>query len=191
MKKFLFIFTFAFFLSTSSVQAKIIKVVALEDFSSKQPSSIFTVQTIESKQLAKNVFLPATTVISGFIINVEEPKRGKRNSYIEFVPTTITYNGKTRKLTHSSINAKVTEYTYTDPKKATIDISLKVANIFLRGLISAAEFVQGAVTAQNGTRIKSGAMNVYQKSFLTYIEVGKELNIKKGDTLKLKLTEAH
>lgn len=191
MKKFLFIFTFALFLSTSSVQAKTVKVVALENFSSQQPSSTFTVQTIESKQISKDIFIPTNTIFSGLVLKVEDPKRGKRNSYIEFVPTSLTYEGKTTPITHASMNAKIASYTYTDPKTQTLDIGLKVANILLRGLVSVVEFVQGAATAQNGTRIKSGVMNVYNRSFLTYVEVGKELNIKKGDTLTFKLTKAH
>lgn len=187
MKKILFAFTFAFFLGTSSVQAKSIKVTAVENFKSTQPSQTFTVQTIESKEISKNIFIPANTTFSGFIVNVEEPKRGKRNSYIEFVPTSLTYEGKTTKLNHPTITAKITGYTPIDPKSATVDVSLKVANFLLKGLISACQFVQGAATAQNGTRIKSGAMNVYKHSFLSYIEVGDELNVKKGDILTFKI----
>lgn len=187
MKKFLVIFIFALCINTSSVQAKTVKVVALEDFKSAQPSQTFTVRTIESKQISKTMFLPATTIVSGFIVNVEEAKRGKRDGYIEFVPTALTYEGKTTQLHHSIITAKITDYTPVDPKDATIDAGLKVANFLLKGVISACQFVQGAVTAPSGTRMKSGAMNVYKHSFLTYIEVGDELNVKKGDILTFKI----
>lgn len=182
MKKFLSLTIIMLLFLTSKAQAQSIKVSAIDDFSSEQSSSVFKVKTIEYNQIQGMFFEPGT-IISGMVLKVHEPARGKRDGYFEFIPTNI---GDT-KINSPKTIGKITYYKPVDPPKAALNIAGKIANIFLKGLITGAEFAQGAIEAPNGQRIKSGAKKAYNDSFLSYIEVGQELNIKPGDILILKL----
>lgn len=187
MKKFALIISIFMLLSIQNVQAKTIKVESLEPLSTMNPCPTLKIKTLEPEYLFDKTYLPPDTIISGIILKVNGPKRGKRNGYIEFIPTDYTYKGHTSPIIDSQITAKIIAYEPLDPQKLTINTTKKVANYFLKGLISVGDFVIGAAEAKEGQRIKSGAIRVYQNSFLTYIEPGKELNIKTGDTLILKL----
>lgn len=186
MKKFLIILAFLIF-SVMGVQAKNIKVIALEPFSSQNPSSEFAVQTMQDESLDEGTFLPQDTLIYGIILRVEEPRRGKRNAYIEFIPSRLVYDDKTIYIKDSKLVAVITGYTPIDPLDLTLNVARKTANFVFHGAVSAAEFALGVVENQDGNRIKSGAMNVYKDSFLTYIEIGEDLNVKKGDILIFKI----
>lgn len=186
MKKFLIILAFLIF-SAMGVQAKSIKVIALEPFSTQNPSSEFAVQTMQDESFDEGTFLPADTLIYGIILRVEEPKRGKRNAYIEFIPSRLVYDDKTIYIKDSKLVAVITDYTPIDPLDLTLNVARKTANFVFHGAVSAAEFALGVVENQERNRIKSGAMNVYKDSFLTYIEVGEDLNVKKGDILIFKI----
>lgn len=186
MKKFLLILVFLLF-SAVGVQAKNIKVIALEPFSSGHPCRTFAVQTLQDEFLPDDTFLPEDAIVTGQIIQVEAPKRGKRNGYIKFVPQKIVYEDRTINIKNFKFIAIITYYTPIDPIDLTFNVARKTANFVFHGAVSAVEFALGAVENQEGNRIKSGAMNVYRDSFLTYIEVGEELNVKKGDILILKI----
>lgn len=186
MRKFFVILVFLMF-SCLGAQAKSIKVVALEPFSTENPSPTFAVQVMQDEFLPNETFLPADTVIYGIILRVEEPKRGKRNAYIEFIPQKITYDDKTIDINDSRLVAIIKGYTPIDPVDLTFYVARKTANVVFKGAVSAVEFALGAVENEDGNRIKSGAMSVYRDSFLTYVEVGEELNVKKGDILIFKI----
>lgn len=185
MKKFLLLI-FTIFLFSTSAHAKALKAVALDDFSPQNPKAIFRVRVIETEEVKKDSFIDAGTIICGQVIAIKGPQRGKRDGYIEFIPIEITCNGVTQKIEHPVIAARVSGYKPINPKELTFNVMRKTANFFFKGAISAVEFIDGAVEAENGRRIKSGVMKVYKDSFLSYIETGKELNVKTGDILTLK-----
>lgn len=178
-------------LLSSSVEAKTLRVLSLKAFSTMQPSPVFEVQTVQRECLGQNFYLQPGTIISGIVLKVEPPKRGKRNGYFEFIPTEITYRGKTEKLSHTTMVAQVMGYNPVKPGSLAFNVTRKVANFFLKGAISAIEFADGAINAQDGQRLKSGAMAAYKDSFFSYIEPGKELNISRGDILTLKIKTMH
>lgn len=186
MKKFLLILLFLIF-SAVGVQAKSIKVVALESFSSQNPSKTFAVEMLQDEYLPNDTFLPEDAMVVGQIIHVEAPKRGKRNGYIKFVPQKIIYESKTIDIKDSDFVAIITYYRPIDPEEFVMMVARKTVNFMFHGIVSAAEFIQGAIDNNEGNRIKSGVMNVYKDSFLVYIEVGDELNVHKGDTLVFKI----
>lgn len=191
MKKYLLLTLFIIFLFSSYAEAKTLKVVSLKSFSTEFPASTFEVQTIQKEFITTDLTLEQSTVISGIVLRVEPPKRGKRNGYFEFIPTEITYRGVTQKIEHPIIVAKVLGYNPINPKELTFNVARKAANFFFKGAISAIEFVDGAIEAENGQRIKSGAIKVYEDSFLSYVEAGKELKINRGDILTLKIKKIH
>lgn len=186
LKKFLPLI-FTIFLFSSSVQAKTLKAEALDDFLPKYPKGIFRVKILETQEIKKDSFIDAGTIICGQVIAIKGPQRGKRDGYIEFVPIEITCNGVTQKIEQPVIAARVSGYKPINPKELTFNVMRKTANFFFKGAISAVEFIDGAIEAENGQRIKSGVMKVYKDSPLSYIETGKELNVKTGDILTLKL----
>lgn len=186
MKKFLLIILIMFLLA-SCTEAKTLKVLSLKSFSTEFPSPTFEVQTIQREIVTQDIILEQGSIISGIVLRVEPPKRGKRDSYFEFIPTEITYRRIKQKIEHPIIVAKVLGYEPIDPKELTFTVARKVANFFLKGAISAVEFADGAIKAENGQRIKSGAIRVYNNSFFSYIEPGEELNINRGDIIILKI----
>lgn len=190
MKRFFVLLAF-FIFSCSGVQAKSIKVVALEPFSTVRPSETFAIQTLQDEYLPDDIFLPEDAMITGQIIHVEAPKRGKRNGYIKFVPQKIIYEDRTIDIKDAKLTAIITYYRPIDPKDLAFTVARKTANFMFKGVISAAEFVIGVVENEDGNRIKSGVMNVYRDSFFVYIEVGDELNVKKGDTLIFKIKKTN
>lgn len=191
MKKILYTFIFCIFLLTSRVQAQTIKVLSVDDFSTLNPSSTYSVKTLELLQLEDGTFLYPNTIVSGVVLRVKGPKHGKRDSYFEFIPSTVAYNGQCYPIKSQKTIAQVIAYKPIDKKALAYNVARKTANLFLKGLISGIEFVQGAVEAENGQRIKSGCVKVYKDSFFSYLEVGEELNIKSGDILVLKLKKTH
>lgn len=186
MKKVLLLL-FTTFLFSASVDAKTLRVLSLKSFSTAQPSPVFEVQTVQKEYLCQGLILEGGTIISGIVLKVQPPKRGKRNSYFEFIPTEITYRGKTEKLSHATLVAQVMGYNPVKPVDMAFYVTRKVANFFLKGAISAFEFADGAINAEDGQRLKSGAMAAYNDSFFSYIEPGKELTIQRGDILTLKI----
>lgn len=186
MKKILLILSI-FILFSSGAEAKTLRVLSLKSFSTLNPSPTFSVQTVQRECLSQDLVLEPGTIISGIVLKVEPPKRGKRNSYFEFIPTQTTYKGQSEKIKHSVIVAQVVGYNPVKPTTLAFNVTRKVANFFLKGAISAIEFADGAIEAQDGQRLKSGAMKAYKDSFFSYIEPGKELNIERGDILTLKI----
>ncbi len=185
MRKKALLFVFILFFLTSSVNAKTIKVISLDKFSTENPSPMYNVKTIEPCCFPDGAFLKAGTVISGIIIKSQEPRRGKRDGYIEFMPTKFIYNGR-EKAEYYAISTKIVRYKPVKPKKIIISTSKKVAGFIFKGATLGISFVEGALKAEKGKRIQSGLVKMYKDSPLSYIEVGKELNVNPGDILILK-----
>jgi len=191
MKKKLLTFAFIFYLLTSVVHAQTIKVIALNKFSTKNPSSEYQVQIIKTEEIAEKFLLETGTIISGYVTELHKPKRGKVDSYFEFQPTSISYEGQTTDITQSNIVGVIVAYKPINPQSLVGNVAIKAANFFVLGSSQAISFTLGAAQAKNGNRIKSGLQRVYKDSFVSFIEPGKELEINTGDILVLKLKKYH
>jgi len=187
MKKTLLAFVFIFFSLTSCAQAQTLKVVSIDGFSTKNPSAICRVQTLETTELADNFFLESGTIISGTVVQAHRPKFGKRDSYLEIIPTSITNNDKTINITKSKLTAKVVAYKPIAPQALAGNVAIKAANLVVLGASQGISFTMGATQAKEGTRIKSGLERMYKDSFISLLEAGSELNINQGDILILKI----
>ena len=177
MKKLLLIFLIIF-LVPISVQAKTIKVMSLEQFSTANPSNTFTLQTIEDENFEYGFVLPAGSIIKGSIQKIQEPRRGKRNGYFELAPKIITYNDE-------SFDVDLTPYTlrvigYRPATEVAYTFTKRSIGYIFHGTTQGIAFVEGAVKAPEGERIKSGLQQVYIDSPLSYIEVGKQLEFEIG-----------
>lgn len=186
LKKIISVF-FILFIFSQNVQAKTIKVEAMEGFYTNPSTTTLTVRTLNDETINKQ-FVEAGTIISGVIIKIHDPQRGKRNGYLEFIP-----NSWMSKQSNEFINisckghAQIVGYSPKNPKDVTIDVTKKVANFFLKGAITVGEFAHGAITADDGERFKSGVNEAYKNSFFSLVEYGNVIKINKGDILILKL----
>lgn len=190
MKKKLLAFVCLLILLSSSADAKNIKVEALDEFNVTNPPQSFSVKTIQSEILKPGLYLEPGTIITGQMKKLYSPKRGKRNGYFEFVPMEVIESDKTININNSIGVASLAEYIPVDPPKIVLKVTVKTASLFLHGIVQGIEFVQGAAQAESGNRLKSGVMNVYQNSFLSYVEFGNEVDIQPGTILVFKIQKA-
>lgn len=172
----------------TSAKTKTVKIMALTDFSTENPSPLFKAEIIEDKEF-KGELLEAGTIVEGQITRVANPKAGKRNAYFVFLPYIVIRDEETIIVDKPLAVAKVTDCRPIDTKKLTIKAIKTSTNFIFKGMSMGISFVEGAVKAEENQRIQSGLINIYNDSPLSYIETGKELNIKPGDILILKLKE--
>lgn len=187
MKRFLLVIVFILFTMNSGVQAKTIKVVSLEHFSTEFPSEIYNVQTLEKIKLGKELTLERGTIIAGRVVKVESPKIFSRNAYFEFIPTLISYNGVLQKIENPKYVARIVGYRSIDAERAAICGAKMATNFLTMGASMGISFIQGLTEAEEGYRFKSGIMRTYKDSPLSFVGVGSELDIEVGDALKFKL----
>ena len=62
-------------------------------------------------------------------------------------------------------------------------------DFFVTGVSYGVSFVDGVITNNEENRLKSGVKQVYDDSFISLIELGDEIVIKKGDIFYLILKE--
>lgn len=188
MKKFLLVFVLISFLMPQSVQAKTIKVISLQNFSTAFPLEFYNVETLEEINLGNGIILQPGTIVAGKVIKIDKPKRGKINARFEFVPALISYKGAVQKIENPNYTAEIIGYRKIDPEQAAIYVAKKATNFIFLGASLGVSFVQGAMDeAREGERVKSGLIQVYKDTPLSFVEVGSDLNIETGDALKLKL----
>ncbi len=185
MKKILLILTCLFFFIGNAANAKSVRVIALEDFSTLNPSETYKVQLLEKEELKDGTIFEAGTIINGQVIKIKNAKRGKRNAYFEFVPTSYTYNHETKTINTPQYYAKVVGYAPVDTKKIVESAAKSTVGFFFKGASQGISFIQGVAQADEGERIKSGFTQMYLDSPLTYIEEGAELEVNIGDLIVL------
>lgn len=162
-------------------------VVSLDKFSSNNPPSVCRVQTINAENLGGKFFLEPGTIISGSVVQVHESRRGKRDSYLEIIPTAVTYKSKTINISNSKFCATIAAYKPSSKTALAGNVAIKAANFVVLGASQGISFTLGAAQSENGIRMKSGLKRMYNDSFVSYIEPGKELNVNVGDALILNL----
>lgn len=186
MKKFLFVIVFILLFMGTNVQAETVRVRALEKFSTTNPSDTFTAEVVETEVFKNGFVLYSGSLISGKVVYVAPPKRGKRDAYFEFLPTSFTYKGVTKTTKRPMAIARVVAYSPIDTKKLAGKAVKTAASLFVKGASLGISFVQGVAQADEGeNRIVSGVERTYKDSPLSYVEVGDELNIDLGDELVL------
>lgn len=187
MKKYLIILGFIMCFLNSAAEAKTIKVSALTAFSTENPSPIFKVQTLEPLEIEDNISIESGTIVTGQVCRIQSPQRGKRDSYFEFIPTSLMYNEQIINLDTSNTIARIVGYEPITPTEIAKSVAKKSIGLFYKGATQGISFVEGIAKAEDGERIKSGLTKVYKDSPLSYIEIGDELNISEGDIIILKL----
>lgn len=200
MKKILLIIL-CFMSVQCAVVAKTIKLVgtAENDFSTQNPSSEFSLKTEKAINTPSGI-LEQGSVITGYVIKVIPPKRGKRDAYLYFKLKSISIPNEDRIITIDNEKAigKITMYKSKDLKdlnyaQVSYTAGKTVANLFVKHISYPIDFVKGVFSADEGeNKIQSGMQQTYEGSFFSYFSEGNEFNLKKDDklTLTLQLTDS-
>lgn len=189
MKKLLTILTFIL-INLSCNAADNIKVVALEEFKTENPSKTFDVRVLEDSILGKYE-LSTNTLLHCEVIQTVDPKRGKRNATFYVKPVSYTNNNQTTKIKediygkYSKTVLSKEELKKIPPAKVIKKTAVMVGNYFVKGLSVGVSFVEGVAKNNENNRLKSGVVNAYEESPLSYIGEGEQLDIKVGDDFYL------
>ena len=182
MKKFLILF-FIFILQTTAAFAAIqVKVSALKEFKTDAPSKRITVKVLNSTELGKYTLSP-DDMLECDVVQIQEPQRGKRNA--AFAVKAVSINSTTIDQDiygkYSKTILSKEELKKIPPGKVLKKAALTVGSHFVKGLSTGVAFAEGVVENQDDNRLKSGVVNAYKESPLSYVEKGEELDIKPGD----------
>ena len=167
----------------SSVQ---MKVTAMENFNTEHPAAQIKVRVNKDVELG-NYNLKEGYILESQVLNVTDPKRGKRDACffvkpLYFVSNTgivrvqEEYYGKYSKTVLSTEELKKIP-----PGKIVKQAALTVGNHFVKGLSIGVHFAQGVVQNEEDNRLKSGVTEAYKESPLSYVGKGEQLDIKSGD----------
>lgn len=191
MKKILFLLLMI--LITTPVFAKSVKVEALSDFTTANPSSSWRLKVIEGFVADNGKMVPANTILEGIIIDVSSPKRLKRAASFTFVPQTyydpqIGYTQDVKR----DFQGKYSSKTDITPKNVAKKGAITAGNLLVGSFIApTVGLIEGAVKNNEGNRAKSAVISAYENTPLSYANKGKELEFKKGQVfiMNFKLRE--
>ena len=153
-----------------------VEVESLSDFSTDNPPSTYSVKVVEP------VYSKKGTIQSGSIIEgkitTKDAQRLKQDATFNFIPIyLITPEGKVYKAKRDYIGKYKKEV---DKKKIAKSVVLSAGNFAVKGFSTGVTALEGAVKNEQGNRIKSTAVAVYESSPLSYVQKGQALEIKKG-----------
>ena len=187
-KKTLVIIALSLLIASPAFAAQSLKVSAINDFTTVSPTKTMNVMAIERMEFKNGIIFENGTVINGQIFDVKQPKRGKRNASFKFKPISYTYNGKTTAINDENFIGKYKEYKELNKAeiagKAATTAGGMILNVplFSQGI----SLIKGMWKNNEDNRLKSGVVQVYKDSPLTYVEEGKDVVIKEDDIFILK-----
>lgn len=164
--------------------AKTVEVEALETFNTANPPASIKVKLLDELELTSNLTIEAGSEISGLLIDVESPKRLKRNAKFSFKPNWYIDKNGEKRIIHEDVTASYT--TTLDTAQLAKKTALGVGNHFVKGLTVGVAAIEGAVENESGNRIKSGAKSFYEATPLSYAGKGQDIQINKNQVFYLK-----
>lgn len=178
-------------LQISSVFAAVqMKVVAINEFRTDKPSDRLDVRVLQETELGRYV-IEQNSALHCKVMKIIDPKRGKRNATFFVQPIYYTEDGKTIYI-EDEIYGKYSKYVLSKEElknfptfKVMKTAALAVGSYFIKGLSIAYSFGEGFVKNEQDGRLKSGVVNAYESSPLSYISEGEQLDIKVGDDFYL------
>ena len=179
--------TFLVFLSFISFASDKMHLKALQNFNSLNPTQTFSAELIEDTQV-DGIFLFKGDKINCSLIKIKDAKRAKIDAKAYFKLDSYENNegifnfsnNLSAKYATKIVNKESIKKT---PKKKIAKTALSVAGgAFVEGAGYIVSFADGLITNNEGNRLKSGAKQLYEDSFLSYVERGDEINIKIEDT---------
>ena len=171
-------------INISCAMADAIPVESLSDFSTANNPKMISVRLLENVQLDKYTLLKKGYIVQGKITDIREPHRLKRDASFSFVP--LNFQNESDKIINIS-NYYVARYTTKiDTSELAKSAALGIGNHFVKGISMGVRAVEGAVENEEGNRIKSSAVALYENSPVSYIEKGEDVVISKGEIFYLK-----
>jgi len=153
-----------------------VEVEALSDFSTDNPPATYSVKVVETVVTEKGN-IEKGSIIKGKI-SVKDAKRLKQDATFSFIPTQVmTPDGEVIKAKKTYVGKYKKEI---DKKKIAKSAALTAGNFVVKGFSTGFNAVEGAVKNEQGNRLKSSAVAVYENSPVSYIQKGKALEIKRG-----------
>lgn len=169
-------------------QAEVMAVQAIGRISTERPNDIIRVKVIRDCTLG-NVELKIGYILEGKMLNVIDPKRLKRDASFTFYPTYYhDLNGNVTRFTKVYVG-EFSPKIEIDPVKLAKSAVLTVGNHFVKGISTGYYAVEGAVHNDDKNRVKSAVHNVYENSFLSYVEEGKQLDLPSETCFGLKFDD--
>ena len=191
VKKFLLTILLTFISIHAAMAADQIKVVAMEEFKTAEPSETIDVRVLKASQLG-DYELKENYVLHCQVLKIVDPKRLKRSAsfYVKPISYTTAENNtvKIRDEFYGKYSKHVLskeELKEIEPGKVIKGAALTVGNYFVKGLSIGVSFVEGVVKNEKDNRLKSGVVNAYESSPLSYVEEGQQLDIHIGDDFYL------
>ena len=123
--------------------AKTVEVEALETFNTANPPASIKVKLLDELELTSNLTIEAGSEISGLLIDVESPKRLKRNAKFSFKPNWYIDKNGEKRIIHEDVTASYT--TTLDTAQLAKKTALGVGNHFVKGLTVGVAAIEGAV----------------------------------------------
>lgn len=180
MKKVLLILSVL--LLVNPVLAKTVKVEALSDFSTANPSQTWRLKIVEGFVTDNGITVHQGTVFEGKIVDVTSPKRLKRAAGFTFVPQTY-YDPQVgiTKDVKRDFQGKYSSKTEMTAGNIIKKGAMTAGNMLIGSFVApAVGLVEGAVKNGEGNRAKSAVVSAYENTPLSYASKGKELEFKKG-----------
>lgn len=166
--------------------ADYLKVTAMEDFSTDSPKETFNVRLREDGTLGKYE-LPTNSILHCQVLQIVDPKRGKRNAVFFVKPLTYIQGDETLQI-QEDMYGKYTTVVLSKEEikklpywKMIKNGALMVGSYFVKGLSIGVAFVEGVAKNEQDNRLKSGVTNAYEESPISLVEKGEQLDIKTGD----------
>ncbi len=185
LKKILVLFLIIAFQSNMLLAyAKKVEVKALQPFDSLHPPKNFSVMLNEDFNISEIKTLYKYYTLNGYIYEVIPPKRMKQSASFIFIPTSYTdFAHKTYPLTNvvSKYTTKFALTSFTVTSALILAVGLVPALVVSTGYFA----VDGAMKNNDGNRLKSSATEVYDNSYLSMGEKGKNLYIYKNQDFLL------
>lgn len=168
----------------TSVCAQTVEVMSLDSFSTAAPPSSINIQLIEPL-VFDDIDIKAGAKVKGNLCDVVGPRRLKRDARFSFVP--ISYIDTDGKVNYIKDNIKASYSEPLNKGKIAKNTVLGVGNFFMHGVKAGEAVVEGAVKNEQGNRIKSACVSLYESSPFSYIKKGKDIKISQNEHFFLKI----
>ena len=168
---------------------EVLKVESLSNFSTQNPPEYISLKAMSNVTLDENIIIPEGSIVKARLTDVKKPKRLKRNATFSVIPVSYTdEKGNEIEITEEYIG-KFSPKFEIDKADLAKNAALTVGDYFVKGVSLGYHAVEGAVKNEEGNRLKSSAVSVYDNSPFSYIKKGNELEIKEHDLFSLRFKD--
>lgn len=189
MKKILLISTLLL-ITAQPLLAKNVKVEAMSDFSTLNPSKTWSVKIVEGFTTKEGLNVKKGAIITGDIENVKDPARLKRNASFIFIPTYYNDIDGQVYIIKKDFSGKYSSKSDMTTGKMIKKGAITAGNHLINGAFGPGiALIEGAVKNEKGNRAKSAVVSAYESTPLSYANKGKNIEVKKGQQFIMSFKE--